>query len=215
MEKITKKDIILLGLGAIAWPVLYFIFTSIGGSATLLNKFIRTSVYTTASNINAHSSNTITFIIFLILVYLFISGIKSVVPELDKLGNEFDKYKEEYRSIENKSEEEKHKYDELKSEYFNQKTNHRILIWSLMIILLIFSGIAAVNTKANSLYDQFIKESETISPYISDQEMKILKSKWRLMKKDEDHEEIIKKIDSIYVTNNFPKPERDNWGLKK
>lgn len=209
MERITKKDLILVVAGAIAWPVLYFLFNFLAGSATLIGRFLSNSVYTTASNINAHSGNTITFIIFLILVSLFIMGILSTLSDYKNSAVAFKKYREEYLNLEEKSKEEERKYSKLENDYKKQKSGYRAMVSWFIILLIVFFGIAFVNTNANSHYDQFIKDSETIAPYISDQELKILKSKWRQMKQDEDHKKIVHYIDSTYTANNLSKPERN------
>lgn len=210
-EKITKKDIKLVILGAVAGivltPAVFFLWRLVLESPTIIGSTLRHISYGTASNINENSGNTITFIIFLILTFFFIFALARLSSEVDMELEKFKEYEKlrEQGNIENDIE-----YEDQKESLKLSRKKYWRSLFGVIIIELVFVVMGFTNSRANVLFDQFIRESEIIAPYISDQESKILRSQWRQMKNERDYEKITHYIDSVCTVNNLPKMERIN-----
>ncbi len=212
-EKITGKDIKLILwsiiAGAILSPVVLSIFKLLLESPTTIGYVLRKAAYNNASNLHENSGNTITFIVYLLLTTLFIFGLRVAFRDSKKATKDFENYKKQYDEIVEKTPKQIQDFNYQESRWKSDKSQYKQILPLMIMVQLFFLGLAFINTRANKLYSQFIKESETIAPYISEQDVKLLKSRWRLMKQEEDHNKIVHYIDSTYAANNLPKPDRD------
>lgn len=85
-----------------------------------------------------------------------------------------------------------------------RKTISNIIVCIIGIIHLLIIGYIEIGQK--SLIIDFNQHVNILSPYLSEQEVKILKSEWALMRNEEDYKKIAAKLFEYAQKNNIELP---------
>lgn len=85
-----------------------------------------------------------------------------------------------------------------------RKTNISLTFKLILIIVLLIITVSSVMIPTE-IYKSFNRDMTMISPYVDNQEILLLKSKWVMMKSYDDYKEIYNIIDEIKEENNLSK----------
>ena len=211
MEKITKKDTKLLIYGSvigviasiILTPVLTFLGNLIVDSTSATGNWLTNIIFFLSANTTDVSKDFIFFLLYILSLFLFFWYYPQVQKRVNLSHTEYNEFKKEYDALEKKTTEDDLKLKLLDDSYFSTKEfRSTIIIVFITTILTLFMS-SFFKTNARRYYTKFQKDLEIIAPYVSDQDLKVYKSQWRLMTTKTDYDKIYKGIDSTFKANNI------------
>lgn len=209
MEKITKKDIILIVISIIAaWvltPVLTFLGRLVVDSTTATGNWLTNIIFLWSARTTDVSKDIILLILYILTLYLFFWFYPQIEKRIDHSRSEYDEFKKEYDAFEKKTTEDDLKLKLLNDNYSSAKEFRSTIISVFIAAMLSLFISSFFKTNTRGYYTKFNKDIEIIAPYVSDQQLKIYKSQWRLMKTKADYEKIYKGIDSTFKANKIKK----------
>ena len=197
--------LLLVGLNDPIKNFFYWIWEGIAASPNWLSGDFTKSSIRMASRKDENIYEELFLTLFIALFFIFvIQFIAQLVRDWKRNKTELEIFKGKIEPAEEvKEEKEPVKEKILKSKASEAKFQLILGILMWCFSLLGFMYFSAFKLSGKAYYTKFQKDIEIIGPYVSDQELKVYNSQWRLMKTKADYNKIYEGIDSTLKANNI------------